>query len=88
MAFTKSRDCRKPRSVMIYSILGAWPLVAPGSVLFGDRKGDSEVAEPARQHGVLASGGCLWPVVKAMLSEHQDPFLAQPPSMPWALETE
>lgn len=68
-AFAKSCDCRKPRPGMILSLLHAWPVVAAGSVMFGDRQSDIEAAEAAGLPGVLFTGGCLHSVVEATLSK-------------------
>lgn len=68
-AYTKSCDCRKPRPGMIISLLEAWPVIAAGSVMFGDKQSDIETAEAAGLPGVLFTGGELRPVVEATVSK-------------------
>lgn len=68
-AFAKSCACRKPRPGMITSLLDAWPVIAAGSIMFGDKQSDIEAAEAAGLPGVLFTGGSLRPIVEAALSK-------------------
>lgn len=73
-AFTKSCDCRKPRPGMIFSLLHTWPVIAAGSVMFGDKQSDIEAAEAAGLPGVLFPGGYLQRVVEDTLSKIKADF--------------
>jgi D-glycero-D-manno-heptose 1,7-bisphosphate phosphatase len=59
---------------MIFNLLHTWPVIAAGSVMFGDKKSDIEAAEAAGLPGVLFTGGRLQPLVEATLSKIRADF--------------